>query len=333
MRICWSGFAGRSRHSGRRRGDRRLRARARRRHYASPRWRVVQRGANTGTARAGAGVHRPAVHRPVRVRAAPRPRGVGCEPRRNRDDGRSDDVRAGRARRIRRRQLSLLHRRNIYGWTARPRRHGRRCPPGRPRSTSAGSASRFEPHATAISALVREAGSETLVMVDPNCHAHATRARPSFHERLRDLIRFADVVKTSEADLAYLEPDQPPQDTARALLARGPAIVLLTNGRRGATVLTARDEAFVEAPRVEVVDTIGAGDAFGAAWLGGWVADGLRRARPWRLRRGASGRGLCRPGGGPDLRAGGRGASARREGGRGVVLRVISASQPGGRRC
>ena len=27
-----------------------------------------------------------------------------------------------------------------------------------------------------------------------------------------------------------------------------------------------------------MIDTIGAGDAFGAAWLGAWVADGLGRA-------------------------------------------------------
>ena len=134
-----------------------------------------------------------------------------------------------------------------------------------------------EPQASAISSLVREAGAETLVLVDPNCHSHATRARHSFRERLRDLIRFADVVKASEADLACLEPDQPPQQTARSLLERGPAVVLLTNGRPGAIVLTARDEAFVEGPCVEVIDTIGAGDAFGAAWLGGWIADGLGR--------------------------------------------------------
>ena len=34
----------------------------------------------------------------------------------------------------------------------------------------------------------------------------------------------------------------------------------------------------IEAPSVEVVDTSGADDAFGAAWLGAWVADGLGRA-------------------------------------------------------
>jgi sugar/nucleoside kinase (ribokinase family) len=33
----------------------------------------------------------------------------------------------------------------------------------------------------------------------------------------------------------------------------------------------------VEAPHSQVIDTIGADHAFGAAWLGAWVAEGLER--------------------------------------------------------
>jgi fructokinase len=134
-----------------------------------------------------------------------------------------------------------------------------------------------EPQASAIATLVREAGPETLVLVDPNCRDGVARARIAYCDRLRDLMCLADVVKASEEDFAYLDPDQTPYQTARALLDRGPAVVLLTNGSRGATVLTARYEGLVEAPSVDVVDTIGAGDAFGAAWLGGWMADGFGR--------------------------------------------------------
>ena len=47
----------------------------------------------------------------------------------------------------------------------------------------------------------------------------------------------------------------------------GPAVVLVTHGRDGATVLTAEGETVVPATRAAVIDTIGAGDAFGAAWL------------------------------------------------------------------
>ena len=134
-----------------------------------------------------------------------------------------------------------------------------------------------DPPASAIATLVREAGPETLVLVDPNCRDGVTRGRSVYCERLRDLMCLADVVKASEEDFAYLDPDRTPHQTARALLERGPAVVLLTAGSCGATVLTARYEARVEAPSVHVVDTIGAGAAFGAAWLGGWMADGLGR--------------------------------------------------------
>jgi fructokinase len=134
-----------------------------------------------------------------------------------------------------------------------------------------------EPHASAIAALVRDAGPETLVLVDPNCRVDVAQARRIYCDRLRDVMCLADVVKASEEDLAYLDPDRTPYQTARALLERGPAVVLLTNGSRGAAVLTARYEGLVEAPCVDVVDTIGAGDAFGAAWLAGWTAEGLGR--------------------------------------------------------
>jgi fructokinase len=134
-----------------------------------------------------------------------------------------------------------------------------------------------EPQASAIATLARVAGPETLVLVDPNCRDGVVRTRRLYCERLRDVLGLADVVKASEEDFAYLDPDRTPHQTARALLEHGPAVVLLTNGSRGATVLTARYEATVDAPPVDVVDTIGAGDVFGAAWLAGWTADGLGR--------------------------------------------------------
>jgi fructokinase len=135
-----------------------------------------------------------------------------------------------------------------------------------------------EPQAEAITSLAREAGPETLVMVDPNCRAETVRARGIYRERLRELLPVADVVKASEEELAYLDPDRTPYQTARGLIERGPSLVLLTDGSRRATVLATGFEATIEAPSVEVVDTIGADDAFGAAWLGAWVADGLGRA-------------------------------------------------------
>jgi fructokinase len=136
----------------------------------------------------------------------------------------------------------------------------------------------FEPQARAIAGLVHEAPSTTLVMLDPNCRPGGAPYPAVHRERLRELLARVDVVKASEEDLAYLEPDQPALQTARNLLERGPAVVLLTQGSRGATVISPSGHAAVPAPAASVVDTIGAGDAFGGGWLAAWIAGGLGRA-------------------------------------------------------
>lgn len=134
-----------------------------------------------------------------------------------------------------------------------------------------------EPQADAIASLVREAGPRTLVLLDPNCRRGAIRDPIAYRERLYEVIRRVDVVKASESDLVYLEPHRAPPDTARSLLDMGPAVVLITHGAAGATVLTRSGLAVVQATEARVIDTIGAGDAFGAAWLAAWLSDGLGR--------------------------------------------------------
>lgn len=137
----------------------------------------------------------------------------------------------------------------------------------------------IEPQATAIATLVREANPETLVLVDPSCRDEAIGDPVAYRKLLGDLLARADVVKASEDDLAYLEPRRTPLQTARSLLERGPLVVLLTRGSRGVAILTTGGETIVSAPEADVIDTTGASDAFGGAWLAAWVADGSGRAK------------------------------------------------------
>jgi fructokinase len=60
--------------------------------------------------------------------------------------------------------------------------------------------------------------------------------------------------------------------------------VIVTLGAEGAIGVTADAEVHVPAPVVQVVDTIGAGDAFGAALLA-WLHDHDRLSRELRLER------------------------------------------------
>ena len=133
----------------------------------------------------------------------------------------------------------------------------------------------FEPIATAIEAVVERIGDSALVMLDLNCRPSAITDPEGYRARLDRLLPRCHVVKASDADLAYLDPGRADVDAARDLLERGPPVVLLTRGARGATVLTADGETEVAAPRIQVADTIGAGDAFGGGFLAWWRREGL----------------------------------------------------------
>ncbi|MBO0818279.1 MAG: carbohydrate kinase, partial [Actinobacteria bacterium] len=137
----------------------------------------------------------------------------------------------------------------------------------------------MEPIATSID---RVAGSDlppgALLMIDPNCRPEAIADRQAYLDRLSRILGRADVVKISSEDLAYLAPDVPAPAAAAALLGQGPALVLMTDGPRPARALLRDGELTAEVPQVRVVDTIGAGDAFGGAFLAWWCGNGLTRA-------------------------------------------------------
>jgi fructokinase len=88
----------------------------------------------------------------------------------------------------------------------------------------------------------------------------------------------ADILKASTDDLAYLVPGAPPAKAAGTLLDRGAALVIVTDGPRPASAfLQSGREIRVDVPPVEVADTIGAGDAFGGAFLARWTGHGMTR--------------------------------------------------------
>lgn len=136
----------------------------------------------------------------------------------------------------------------------------------------------FEPVATTLESLLSRRDEDTLVALDPNCRPAAIEDRAAYRGRLERILRRVDVLKASHDDLAWLDPGTPPVDAARALLAREGTVALVTLGAEGALVISGDDVVEVEAPRVEVVDTIGAGDAFMGGFLAHWRSRGLGRA-------------------------------------------------------
>ena len=133
----------------------------------------------------------------------------------------------------------------------------------------------LEPGASDVRALVATARDTATVTYDPNARPALMGDPADARSRIEALVALADVVKVSDEDVAWLVPGADPVAVARAWLALGPALVVVTLGGEGAVAVTAAGEQRVTAPRVEVVDTVGAGDSFMGALLDGLWDAGL----------------------------------------------------------
>lgn len=144
-------------------------------------------------------------------------------------------------------------------------------------------AAAIEPGASAVLALLRGRRTRSTISYDVNARPALTGDADAARGRVREFAATSDVVKASDEDLAWLEPAMTWQDAAASVLALGPAAVVVTRGGEGAAVVTGEGLVATAAPRVDVVDTVGAGDSFNAALLDAlWSQDLLgshRRAQ------------------------------------------------------
>ncbi|WJY21381.1 carbohydrate kinase [Fontisubflavum oceani] len=127
----------------------------------------------------------------------------------------------------------------------------------------------MEPCAEAYEALCLRDPNGRLIMIDPNIRPDFIADADRYRARLARMIAVADIVKLSDEDLHWLEGAGEISDLAQGLLAKGPKLVLITEGRAGVTAHSAKGHVHVPAELVEVVDTVGAGDTFNAGFLAG----------------------------------------------------------------
>jgi fructokinase len=128
----------------------------------------------------------------------------------------------------------------------------------------------YEPIRSTLLGLVAQLPADVAVVLDPNCRPRATPDLASYRETIATLLARVDVLKISAEDVAVLAPGTDPVQYGVDALAVGPQAVLITHGPDSVSVITPAGVRSVPVPPVQVVDTIGAGDAFVAgvlAWL------------------------------------------------------------------
>jgi fructokinase len=123
------------------------------------------------------------------------------------------------------------------------------------------------PGADDVLALLGRLRERSTITYDVNARPTVTGTGPELVARVERMVAVADLVKASDEDLEVLYPGRRHSDAAAALLALGPAAVVVTRGAEGALWLDRDGVVEVESRPVEVADTIGAGDTFGAALI------------------------------------------------------------------
>jgi fructokinase len=124
--------------------------------------------------------------------------------------------------------------------------------------------------------MLTQGPARPLVTFDPNVRPATIPDMARERAAIEAVVAAVDVVKVSDADLAAIAPDRDPLAVAGDWARSGPALVIVTRGERGATAMRSDGGLLtVAGVRVDVVDTVGAGDAFMSGLLAAFHDRGL----------------------------------------------------------
>jgi fructokinase len=109
------------------------------------------------------------------------------------------------------------------------------------------------------------------IVFDPNVRPSFLGDREKYCQAVEKWVGISSVVKLSDEDIAWLYPDESMDEVAHRWLEGETSLVVVTRGAKGIIGYTQGASEEVEGVRVDVVDTVGAGDTVGAILVEGVV--------------------------------------------------------------
>jgi fructokinase len=109
------------------------------------------------------------------------------------------------------------------------------------------------------------------IVFDPNVRPSFLADRKKYSQAVEKWVGISSVVKLSDEDIAWLYPDESMDEVAHRWLEGETSLVVVTRGAKGLIGFTNGASEEVEGVRVDVVDTVGAGDTVGAILVEGVV--------------------------------------------------------------
>ena len=132
-----------------------------------------------------------------------------------------------------------------------------------------------EPAGAAYEEFMKREHQRRVMMLDPNIRPNFIPDKAKHLRRIRSMMAMADIVKLSDEDLHWFGEAGSHEDVIRNWLDRGPKLIVVTHGSEGAVGYSKDHKVTVMPEKVEVVDTVGAGDTFNAGILASLHEQGL----------------------------------------------------------
>ena len=142
----------------------------------------------------------------------------------------------------------------------------------------------IEPGASALYDWAMQVAELAPIVFDPNIRPSVMPDRDLYEAAVEKWAALSAVIKVSDDDLAWLFPGQAIEDVANRWINDGAFLVVVTQGVNGIMGYTSEGRVEVPGVKVDVVDTVGAGDTVGAIVVEAMLTHGLVELRGELLR-------------------------------------------------
>ncbi len=141
----------------------------------------------------------------------------------------------------------------------------------------------IEPAASVLFEWAKQVAKVSPVVFDPNIRPAVMSDRAEYVKQVERWVSISSSVKVSDDDIYWLYPGVALDLVANKWLDMGPELVVVTFGDKGLTGYRKNEKVAVDAKKVVVADTVGAGDTVGAILVEAIIEDGLDKLTGMRL--------------------------------------------------
>ena len=133
----------------------------------------------------------------------------------------------------------------------------------------------IEPGASVLIEWANSVAKVAPIVFDPNIRPAVISDRDLYVKQVERWVSISSAVKVSDEDIRWLYPSFEIEQVVSNWLTKGPSLIVVTYGDKGLAGYRVEEKVSVDAIKVVVADTVGAGDTVGAILVEAIVKDGL----------------------------------------------------------